>query len=115
MKELRESYKNNNRKLRRARRLYGKLISDSVIAHPQLSIVCATRAQDFGMYSDKTEFRSVVFSILRYAYKHSDFFDRVGGFGWYKFCDDKCLMNRSFRLVRPKGKPKIKLNTKVEV
>ncbi len=87
MKKHRNLFEYSHSKLRRGRRLYGRLCSKSINKHANNANVLAIRAQARGLYSANTEFRSIVFSLCRHAYNHSPEFDCVGGFGWYAWID----------------------------
>jgi hypothetical protein len=78
----------SNAKLRRARRLYGFICSSAINLNQDIVYVLANRAQEKGLYSEKTEIRSVIFSLCRHAYNNSIHYDGIGGFGWYRWCDE---------------------------
>lgn len=59
----------SSEKLRRARRLYYRLIFKSCAKSRNMIFVFAQRAQSRGLLSSKTGFRDVCFSILRGARK----------------------------------------------
>ena len=78
-------FRMSNKRLMRARRLYGFLISKEVNRNPRIVLRLADRAIERGLYSQATIKRDVVFSLCRHCYRHSKNFDRQGGFGWYEW------------------------------
>lgn len=70
MNNIRRSYQESNDKLRRARRLYKALVSESVLNNPVMCIFFAVRAIENGLYSDKNVLSDVAHSIWTGSYKH---------------------------------------------
>jgi hypothetical protein len=97
-------------RLRRARRLYGYICSKTLNSQPAFAIVAAKRAKDAGLYSESTAITSIVFSLCRYAYKNSESFDRIGGFGWYEWIGNNSrLWDHGICTRMRNNKPHIKL------
>ena len=60
------------KRLRRARRLYGRLVVLAICQAPTESVLwaCVEKAKANGLYSSLTADVDVAFSLLRYAFKH---------------------------------------------
>ena len=116
MKAIRDSFRQSSKKLRRARKLYGFLCSKLINKHAQAAIPLAIRAKEFGLYSENTGVDHVIFSLCRYAYKHSSY--RSGNFSdWHKWIrnhdteiDNRPIWHGVKRLPKKGNKPHIKLS-----
>jgi len=85
--QARKLFEYSNKKLRRARRLYGRICSKQINKTPEIVHAIAVKAIDRGLYSASTGVKDVKFSLCRYAYINSAHFDAAGGFGWYGWVD----------------------------
>lgn len=66
---LRNRMKLDNKRLRRARRLYAYLIHKECLRNPDKTFVCAQRALARGLYAKSTSLSHVVFSLVRHFWK----------------------------------------------
>lgn len=66
---VRNSFKYESSKLRRARRLYFRFVFKEVKRNPEIAYICAQRALARGLYAKSTGLNAVVFSIVRGIYK----------------------------------------------
>lgn len=101
----------SNKKLKRARRLYGQLSSRAINENPEVAHVLARRVRDYGLYSEKTDLRCIVFYLCRAAYARSKYFDRLGGFGWYDWIKNSGgpIWQKTKKIPSVNGKLKIRL------
>lgn len=84
---LRAKFRHSNKKLRRARKLYGRLIFTALNQQPSLLHRCACRAIAAGLYSARTGLVAVKFSLVRIFWRLSPDSDH-GGFGWHHWLAD---------------------------
>lgn len=61
---VRRNFSSSHERLRRARKLYYRLISTAVFAQPESLVFFAHRAQSAGLFSQKNSIRDICFSIL---------------------------------------------------
>ena len=66
---IRDSSQRSQKKLRRARRLYGQIIYREALRNPEILYICAQRAISRGLYSPKTGYRDVVFGLCRHVFR----------------------------------------------
>ena len=110
---VRDSFNYDSAKLRRARRLYGRLIYREVLKNPDIAFVCAQRAIARGLYSPKTGLQSVCSSIIGYAYKNDTGYK--GYAFWHKWLDEKGIGSIWFKFGKygdgrvRRGKPVLRL------
>lgn len=65
---IRESNSKTSKQLRRARKLYGRLIYREVMRNPEIVFICAQRVIARGLYSPKAGLKDVTFSLIRKIY-----------------------------------------------
>lgn len=75
---IRQKYGANAAKLRRARRLYFKIIMPYVIKYPESIEYFSYKAIDRGLYVDTSYIYNIIFSMLRHFYKNKEGVDGLG-------------------------------------
>lgn len=83
---IRDKYKNNSQKLKRARRAYAYRIKPFVEAHPESLVFFVHKAQKRGLYSQKSGRRDVAFGFVTMFCAINQgrvFVDHHAG--WYKY------------------------------
>lgn len=85
--KARKLFEYSNSRLRRGRRLYGRICAKQINKTPDIVHHLAAKAISRGLYSQLTGEQNVKFSLCRYAYMHSQHYDRKGGFGWYAWIE----------------------------
>lgn len=81
-------FRSSNGRLRRARRLYVAICLRDLerYGNPVIDLM-AQRAQERGLYSDKTNLRSIRQSINGHHYRLTMEREKCGGpFGWHNWC-----------------------------
>lgn len=82
-------FRSSNRRLRRARRLYVAICLRDLerYGNPVIDLM-AKRAQERGLYSEKTDIRSVRHSINGHHYHLTSKREACSGtFGWHNWCN----------------------------
>ena len=81
--KTRKKFNCSNAKLRRARRLYGYLVHKEIFRNPDIVFICAQRAKEAGLYSEKTRTKSIIFSLVRKTYVNLYKGNPKDTFGWH--------------------------------
>lgn len=109
-KSTRRQFTGSASRLRRARRLYYRLIAPTISAQPEALIPLAYRAKSVGMFAESTGIRDICGFMLAQAFKH-----QTESKDWWQWSKDKLRIAEKHATYYHQGKDGIKVLKKPRV